>query len=463
MNTQKRKLFLQTACLVVSIILFTGLFVPRSPLPVHAQEGTTNPYFASRIVILPDGTSLTAETISGPSRTPEGFETDRQVVTLPEPGSASTTKVLSVPAYLYYFGPSAVSAAMIAAYYDRSGYPNMYTGPTNSGVMPMTDSGWPTWTDGAGNTYNQNPLTASHIGMDGRTIRGSIEDYWASVSGVPDPYITGGWAQHAWGTAVGDYMKTSQSAYLNDDGATTFYFSNTTAAPFTCANMAATLVKDYDSTYGRKLFYEARGFAVTDCYNQKTDNAIAGGFSFAQYKAQIDAGRPVMLFLAGLTITGIGYNDAGNTVYLRDNWDYNVHSMIWGGGYSGMAMQGVSIVNLADGDPPDGFHKSYPAEDATKVRPSITSIWQASSGAAGYQYCYYRVVDGACSSWSDTIPLTAVALSGLDWNTAYYWQVRAVNAYGTTYADEAHWWMFTTRRADDLYYFCLPMVIWGVR
>jgi len=39
-----------------------------------------------------------------------------------------------------------------------------------------------------------------------------------------------------------------------------------------------------DGTYGRKLFYEARGYTVTDCYNQKTDNN-AGGFTFAMYKA----------------------------------------------------------------------------------------------------------------------------------------------------------------------------------
>ena len=38
-----------------------------------------------------------------------------------------------------------VSAAMIAAYYDRTKYPKMYTGPTNGGVMPPNNSTtyWP--------------------------------------------------------------------------------------------------------------------------------------------------------------------------------------------------------------------------------------------------------------------------------------------------------------------------------
>ena len=88
-----------------------------------------------------------------------------------------------------------------------------------------------------------------------------------------------------------------------------------------------------DGTYGRKLFYEARGYSVTDCYNQQTDNITAGGFSFANYKAQIDAGYPVLLNLAGHSIVGVGYADP-NTVYLNDTWDHATHTMTWGGSYS---------------------------------------------------------------------------------------------------------------------------------
>ena len=97
---------------------------------------------------------------------------------------------------------------------------------------------------------------------------------------------------------------------------------------------------------GRKLFYEARGYTVTDCYNQKTDNNVAGGFSFAQFKAEIDAGRPVMLNLSGHSIVGVGYDDSSNLVYIHDTWDYDNHTMSWGTSYSGMALRSVSIVNL---------------------------------------------------------------------------------------------------------------------
>jgi YD repeat-containing protein len=106
-----------------------------------------------------------------------------------------------------------------------------------------------------------------------------------------------------------------------------------------------------DGTYGRKLFYEARGYTVTDCYSQKTDNTITGGFSFAQYKAEIDAGRPVLLNLQGHSIVGVGYDDSSNTVYIHDTWDNSNHTMTWGGSYSGMALLSVSIVSLQESTP----------------------------------------------------------------------------------------------------------------
>jgi len=201
---------------------------------------------------------------------------------------------------------------------------------------------------------SQPPLAASHNGVDGRVTRGSIDDYWITDgSTANDPYITNGWTQHAWGDAIGDYMKTSQSAYGNKDGSTSFYNYTASATPLTCADMLSGGISTLDGTYGRKLFYEARGYTVTDCYSQKTDNTIAGGFSFDQFKAEIDAGRPVMLNLAGHTLVGVGYNDIGNTVIIHDTWDYVDHSMTWGGSYAGMDLLSVSIVNLQTVAPPE--------------------------------------------------------------------------------------------------------------
>lgn len=89
-----------------------------------------------------------------------------------------------------------------------------------------------------------------------------------------------------------------------------------------------------------------RGYAVTDCYYQRTN--YEGGFSLDNFKAEIDAGHPVMINLKGHTIVGYGYD--GTTIYIRDTWDSDpshTYTMTWGGSYQGMAMQAVSVVHPA--------------------------------------------------------------------------------------------------------------------
>ena len=358
------KRFVNVACLfmVVSVMVVVTAFTAyaqdvavKTPVTIGPVQ-QNNEYLSTQTTTYSDGTSLTRHIINGPPQPPPGFDVERQAVALPEPNPAMATKTLTVPAFNWVFGCSAVSGSMIAGYYDRNGFPDMYTGPTNGGVTPLDNSVWGTWSDGD-DTYPNIPLAASHNGVDGRSTRGSIDDYWVQYgSSASDPYITGPWTQHTWGTAIGDYMKTSQSDYGNTDGSTSFYTWTTSAAPLTCADMVGYAIDTLDGTYGRKLFYEARGYRVTDCYSQKTDNTIGGGFSFAQFKAEIDAGRPVMLNLAGHTIVGVGYNDAddersyngGSTVYIHDTWDYSNHTMTWGGSYSGMLLLSVSIVNISD-------------------------------------------------------------------------------------------------------------------
>ncbi len=361
--------------ILIVAVLCLSFWVGFSP----SVQAKVNNYFITHTVTVKNGVKLTQMIINGPPTPPPGMELERKSVKLPKSNPATGVVTLPVPAYDWYFGCSATSGSMIAAYYDRNGYPNMYTGSTNGGVMPMTNSVWGTWVDSNGDTYGQNPLDASRNGLDGRTTRGSINDYWVYyMSGLQDPFMTNGWTEHTWGTAIGDYMKTSQYNYGNDDGSTSFYgWGSYYSTPLTCSDMEGYGVSANDGTYGRKLFYQARGYTVTDCYAQSTDNIISGGFSFAQYKAEIDAGRPVMLNLAGHTIVGVGYNSSSNTVYLNDTWDQiGGETMTWGTSYYGMQLESVSIVNLL---------------------PATHTI----SGSAG--------VAGATLSYTDGSPKTATA------------------------------------------------------
>jgi len=437
---------------LAGVILTIYLFMSSSSI-ARAQEAATptpNPYFTVNQVTLADGTVVEEDIIKGPPVPPPGFEIQRQAVSLPVSDAATGINTLTVPTYPWIFGCSAVSGAMIAGYYDRNGYSNIYTGPTNGGVMPLFDSSsWGSWTDGgtwgnggAQTIYFNNPLVASKNGLDGRTTRGSIDDYWFQYySTAPDPYVTGGWDQHVWwnqnpasiGASIGDYMLTSQSTYGLADAYTRFYdnWSNP-AAPLTCDTMKFNSLVP-DGTVGRKHFYESRGYTVTDCYNQFTDNQYSGGFSFAQYKAEIDAGRPVMLNLAGHTIVGVGYDASTNTVYIHDTWDNLTHTMTWGGSYAGMELVSVSIVNLQSATPA-AFTKSSPA-NATTQPTNPTLSWVASSNAMSYEYCLSTTTCKAANTWVSTGSATSKAFSGLYPGVTYTWQVRARNAAGITYAD----------------------------
>jgi hypothetical protein len=345
-----RKVLLSPILTALLLLSITGSTfanpLPQEIIPIgdNPQIEIINPYYSIEYLTTADGIPLSREIINGPSKPIPEYQAEREAsMTTIEPEGI----IANFPSFDWVFGCSAVSGAMIAAYYDRGLYPNLYTGPTNGGVMPLTDTSWATWSDGF-ETYPNNPLIASHNGLDGRTSKGSIDDYWIQYGNSDnDPYMTGGWTQHTWGTAIGDFMKTSQSAYGNTDGSTSFY--NWTSSPnkLTCADMESNDWDHLDGTYGRKLFYEARGYTVTDCYNQKTDNN-GGGFTLNNFKAEIDAGHPVLLNLAGHSIVGYGYN--GSTIYIRDTWDNDpshTYTMPWGASYQGMSLLSVSVVHLS--------------------------------------------------------------------------------------------------------------------
>jgi hypothetical protein len=91
--------------------------------------------------------------------------------------------------------------------------------------------------------------------------------------------------------------------------------------------------------------------------------------------------------------------------------------------------------------PPGAFSKTSPANAATDVAINPTLSWEASSGATSYRYCYATTWGCIPSIFTST---TSATLSGLSNNQMYYWQVRAINTKGSTYANAGTYWSFTT-------------------
>jgi len=348
----------------LAVLLFAGSGVgdvAAQEQPVHIEMIQVSPYFAVGTTMV-DGDVLAKAVISGPPEPPEGYP--RQSAGAPLPADEGATRILSnVPAFNWCFGCSATSAAMMAGYYDRIGYPNMYTGPTNGGVMPLNNSSWSDWVDGCLATRHRCPLSATQNGLDGRGTNGHVDDYWVCYGDAgPDPF-DGNWTEHTLGDCTGDYMRTNQASapYNNRDGSTSFYYYPS-GAKFTGIGTGLD-----DGGYGFQLFYQSRGYTVVDRYNQLINGydwpgdspdygPADNGADFADYKAEIDAGRPVMVHVEGHTMVGIGYDDSTTpeTVYLHDTWDYGTgttHSMPWGGYYGGMLHMGITVVTLQSAAP----------------------------------------------------------------------------------------------------------------
>jgi hypothetical protein len=343
--------------MIVSGVIFVLITV--FPSSVTAQDQVSNDNMAItnpaknhvvKTITLPDGRIIEARNTPSPPNRPLGFEAN--VVALPVPHQTEATNfLLDVPAFDWSFGCSATSAAMIAGYYDRHGYTHMYTGPTNGGLMPLDNSSWPDWNDSYGDPRHQCPLSATHNGLDGRSTYGHVDDYWFGYGDSDDdPFIQASRPEHTYGECTGDFMKTNQSTYGNSDGSTTFYNWNN-GAPLYYSEMETNYIDHLDGGYGIKLFYESRGYNVTEMYNQYIDElGLTYGFAYAQYCAEIDAGRPVMIHVQGHTMVGIGYNDALNLMYIHDTWDYYTYTMTWGEEYAGMLHYGVTIVHLQTSD-----------------------------------------------------------------------------------------------------------------
>jgi hypothetical protein len=101
---------------------------------------------------------------------------------------------------------------------------------------------------------------------------------------------------------------------------------------------------------------------------------------------------------------------------------------------------------------PGAFSKTAPTNGATGLSASPTLSWGTSTGATGYEYCYDTTNDNSCTSWTSAGTNTSLTLSGLSPDTTYYWQIRANNSSGTTYADGSGiaFWSFTTNPASDV-------------
>jgi len=339
--------------------------------------------------------------------------------------SKSAVILSNVPTSEWTYGCTATSAGMIFGYYDRTGYDNMYTGPANGGVCPLTD---------LGQGYPSNPrypipgschIIATEQGLDGITQKAHVDDYWISYQSTgPDPW-EGNWPEHSWSKCTADFLGTNQWKWdlnldgnkdSNTDGATTYWVNTDGTKLYDYIPPASHGLPRTACCHGMRLFAESRGCTVVTNYNQYTNNYHPNGFTFSEFQAEIDAGRPVMIHLAGHSIVGKGYDAATNLIYIHDTWDNNVHSMTWGGSYAGMIMKAVTVIHLAPSAIPQlsyspTFH-NFGTVQANNNYQTTFDIWNSGTGTLtwslsdNYSWLTYSPTSGSSTGEHDTVTVT---------------------------------------------------------
>jgi hypothetical protein len=154
---------------------------------------------------------------------------------------------------------------------------------------------------------------------------------------------------------LADFMGTSQDAYGNSNGATTIFNysrgASGTGAQLTAQQLIVQGYGDNSGMVGIKEYIEYCGYSVNWIYNQYIDAELTGveegGFTFDNFKNEIDSGRVVIVHFTGHTMFGYGYDDTG--IFLRDTWGYTQEHADWGGTYSGMDFLSVTCFEISGG------------------------------------------------------------------------------------------------------------------
>jgi hypothetical protein len=240
--------------------------------------------------------------------------------------------------YDWWYGCSPTSAGMMMGYYDITGYDGLtYPNLVPGGVAELSNYGNP------GAIANDAIASDEHIA-----------DFWVAYGDPgPDPCNNADPSTCHDFNCLADFMGTSQAQLGNGDGFSTFWTWDD-GSPFTPADAVANGVEDRSGMYGVMEYIQYAGYSFDTLYHQLINPAHANGFTAGQYRAEIDAGRPVLINVEGHSMFGYGYEydsiEQQTIVYVHDTWNPGDHTFTWGGYYSGMRHYGVMPLTVSGGD-----------------------------------------------------------------------------------------------------------------
>jgi len=252
--------------------------------------------------------------------------------------------------YDWWYGCSPTSAGMMMGYYDRNGYDAVsYSNLVPGGVAESNSYG-----GGGGADFDGDP-TPDLLCNKIIASAGHIADFWVGYGQSGNDPLGGARTFPDDFDSLADFMGTSQDSCGNSDGATTFYFYSS-GAEFHDHDAVTHALQNLDGMYGIGEYVDFATYDTVNLYTQLIPHAFGdyygntNGVTLDDFKAEIDAGRPVLIHIEGHTMCGYGYDDViTNRIYVYDTWNPNGQNpgyMTWGGSYGTSDHWGVTCVEL---------------------------------------------------------------------------------------------------------------------
>jgi len=260
-----------------------------------------------------------------------------------------------IPELEYMYGCTVTVMGMLLGYYDLYGYQGYDLSDVIDGNVALDSRG------SDGDIYNKNEFD-SVLGKATAT-QGHVDRFFGQSAANEKKYtyidgkVANGLNIDAW-DCLADYLGTNQYWRGNGDLSTSHYFCDlawlkSTGQTYYVSgeNIPAKYV---DYKYGLELYVQSKGYDLDDklTYTEKVDTA-GGSFTFKDYMAEIDAGRPVLISIVGHSMIGYGYNADTQEIIFDDTYRQN-QRMKWGGTYKysgeNRALRAITVIAFETGD-----------------------------------------------------------------------------------------------------------------
>jgi hypothetical protein len=212
-------------------------------------------------------------------------------------------RIEGVPDYEWHAGCFGTATGNLMGFWDRNGFPEFYTGPTGGGVAPLNSRA----SQGNQGIFS---LWASKAGRDGRpaNLPGHEDDYYVDYESVSaDPFRVAGRREHV-PDCLGDFIGLSQNKWAdlggecrgNIDGFSYVHWDRSGARRWARPGREPSIPDGSDIASGLVTWTRFRGGEASSfCQLADFNPKVTGGagFTYADLKAEIRAGRPVLLFM----------------------------------------------------------------------------------------------------------------------------------------------------------------------